>query len=113
MFKRINRTKKGAALIEYALLVAGVALMAAAAVSVFGNKTADMLAAVTSILPGAQSVDNGPIVTGQLIDTIDNGDGIIVDTSVSTGQDNTLGNNTGIEPGIDGNFGGLVLDAAE
>ena len=67
MFKRINRNKKGAALIEYALLVAGVSLMAAAAVSVFGNKTSDMLAAVTAILPGAQAADNGPITLPKVI----------------------------------------------
>ncbi|MEX1024817.1 MAG: hypothetical protein WD226_07025 [Planctomycetota bacterium] len=107
MFKRINRTKKGAALIEYALLIAGVALMAAAAVSVFGNKTSDMIAAVTSILPGSNADDNGAIVSGQLINTTRNAaDEIIIDTQIAP---NTIGDNTGIAPGDE--FGGLVIDA--
>lgn len=110
MFKRINRTKKGAALIEYALLVAGVALMAAAAVSVFGNKTADMFAAVTSILPGAQGADNGTITTGQLIDTTTGPNGGII---VNVAQEGTLGDNFGLDSADSDGFGGLVQDAAD
>ena len=53
LVRRLLRNKRGAALVEYALIVAGVALIAAAAVSVFGHKTSDMLATAAAVLPGA------------------------------------------------------------
>lgn len=62
-------TQKGAALVEYGLLIAGVALIAAVSVSIFGNKTADLIAAVATILPGSSGSDNLPIVNGQLLET--------------------------------------------
>lgn len=69
MVKALVRDKKGAALVEYSLLIAGVALIGAAAVSVFGHKTSDMMAAVAAVMPGAHADDNGPIVSGALIET--------------------------------------------
>ena len=63
------RNNRGAALVEYALIVAGVALIGAAAVSVFGNKVTDMLATVTAVIPGAHPNDNAPIVSGKIIET--------------------------------------------
>ena len=69
MLKRLLRSKKGAAMVEYGLLIAGVALVAAAAVSIFGAKTNEMIAGVASVLPGAHADDNGPIGAGQLIET--------------------------------------------
>jgi pilus assembly protein Flp/PilA len=69
MVRAIVRNKKGAALVEYSLLVAGVALIGAAAVSVFGHKTSDLMASVAAVLPGAHAADNAPIVSGQLIET--------------------------------------------
>lgn len=72
---KLLRNRKGAALIEYALLTAGVALVAAGAVSIFGHKTSDMMAATASIMPGAHADDNAPIVSGKLIETAANADG--------------------------------------
>jgi Flp pilus assembly pilin Flp len=69
LFARLARERKGAALLEYALLIAGVALIASAAIAIFGNKTADLVAAVAAVLPGAQGDDNGPIAVGQIIET--------------------------------------------
>ena len=69
MFKRLFRNKKGAALVEYGLLIAGVALICAAAVSEFGHKTSDLVGAMAVVLPGAHSGDNGPIISGHLIET--------------------------------------------
>lgn len=69
LFTRLARERKGAALLEYALLIAGVALIASAAIAIFGNKTADLVAAVAAVLPGAQGDDNGPITVGQIIET--------------------------------------------
>ena len=72
MLKRLLRNKKGAALVEYALIVAGVALIGAAVVSVFGHKVTDMLATTTAVLPGAHADDNAPIVSGKTIETSPN-----------------------------------------
>jgi pilus assembly protein Flp/PilA len=73
MFKNLFGSKKGAALVEYGLLIAGVALISAASVSVFGAKTGDLVAAVATVLPGAHATDNARIVTGKLIETTDGG----------------------------------------
>jgi Flp pilus assembly pilin Flp len=69
MVKALVRDKKGAALVEYGLLIAGIALMGASAVSVFGHKTTDLMAAMAAILPGAHAEDNAAIVSGALIET--------------------------------------------
>ena len=71
MSKFVKRLKenKGAALVEYALIVAGVALIGAAAVSVFGHKVTDMLATAAAVMPGAHADDNAPIVAGKTIET--------------------------------------------
>lgn len=94
LFKQTRRSKRGAALVEYGLIVAGVALVAAAAVSIFGTKTAGMIGASAAVLPGSQASDNGPIQTGKLIQTVDNGDGQEIDTG---NLDNTLGENLGVD----------------
>lgn len=69
MFMKMLREKTGAALVEYGLLIAGVALISAASVSLFGHKTSDLVATVAAILPGAHTDDNAPIVSGKLIET--------------------------------------------
>lgn len=65
----MNKKRRGAALVEYGLLIAGVALIGAAAVSIFGHKTSDLVAAVATVLPGAHADDNGAITSGKLIET--------------------------------------------
>ena len=64
-----NKQRKGAALVEYALLIAGVALVCIVAVAIFGHKTNDMIAATAAVLPGAHAGDNGQIVSGKIIET--------------------------------------------
>jgi len=71
MASPFNRRQKGAALVEYGLLVAGVALVAAAAVAIFGSKTSDLIASIGSVLPGQNALINGPITSGKLIETED------------------------------------------
>lgn len=86
--------RRGAALVEYGLIVSGVALISAAAVSIFGHKTSDLIAAVASVLPGAHADDNGPIVSGKLIETTNNGtDGIALNVNAMTASTERLGNN--------------------
>jgi Flp pilus assembly pilin Flp len=95
------RRQRGAALVEYALLVAGVALVTAAAVSVFGHKTNDMISAVATVLPGAHPDDNGPILSGHMIETAPTavpGAPIGIDTAAIVTNSNTtrLSGNLGV-----------------
>lgn len=68
-FGRLLRDRRGAALAEYGLLVAGVALMGMAAVAVLGGRVSDMIGVVANILPSASVQDSAPVATGQLIET--------------------------------------------
>ncbi len=120
--RKFFSNKKGQGLVEYGLIIAGVALVCAAAISLFGHKTADLVAATAAVLPGAHGDDNAPIVTGKLIETAANADGNI-NLNMGTAADGTtagtgiiggtnsprLGNNLGITPADD--FGGLVVEA--
>ena len=64
-----NRNRKGQGMVEYALIIAGVALISAVGISLFGHKVSDMIGLVATVLPGAHQGDNGPIASGHLIDT--------------------------------------------
>ena len=66
---KLFRNRKGQGLVEYALLVAGVTLVAAAGVTIFGHKVAGMMDVAAAILPGAHADCNNPIADGQLIET--------------------------------------------
>src|SRR5437764_968175 len=77
-FGRLRGEKKGAAMVEYAILVAGIALVSLTAVSLLGSKVSDMYIAIATILPGAHAGDNGPMVNGGLIETTTDKNGNIV-----------------------------------
>ena len=118
LVRRLLRNKKGAALVEYALIVAGVALIAAAAVSVFGHKTSDMLATAAAVLPGAHVDDNAPIVSGKVIETSPNTPGFDQgNAQTGVGLDvNAITQSTGkarLADGVgsDGNLSSLVLES--
>jgi pilus assembly protein Flp/PilA len=112
MLRKMFRNKKGQGLVEYGLIIAGVALICAAAISVFGHKTNDLIAAVAAVLPGAHADDNGPMVSGRLIETTEaeDGDPIQLDIgAISTASETArLGNNIG-GAGNGANFGGLIV----
>ena len=117
LVRRLMRNKKGAALVEYALIVAGVALIGAAAVSVFGHKVTDMLATAAAVLPGAHTDDNAPIVSGKTIETSPNAPGFDQGNSqTGIGLDvNAITQGTGAARlangvGSDGTLGSLVLE---
>lgn len=117
MLRKFFGNKKGQGLVEYGLIIAGVALICAVSVSIFGHKTSDLISAVATVIPGAHEDDNGPITSGKLIETTvpggsGSGDGIELD--VVTIEANTLtgrlGNNVlSGDPTGDG-FGGLILE---
>ena len=72
-----NKKKRGAALVEYGLLVAGVALTTAAAVSLLGHKTNAMLGTIASAQPSSNAEDVGAIRGGRIIATTDGSSGPI------------------------------------
>ena len=85
LVRRLKRSEKGAALVEYALIVAGVALIGAVAVSLFGHKVSDMLGTAAAIMPGAHADDNAPIVSGKTIETSPNAQGTDQGGNAQTG----------------------------
>ena len=76
--RRVLKSKKGQGLIEYGILVGGVALVTLAAVAVLGHKTNDLVATVAGALPGAHADDNAPIISGKIVSTTQNASGAIV-----------------------------------
>ncbi len=69
LIRRLLRDRRGAAMVEYGLLVAGIALMTAAGTSILGHKASDLIGTMAAVLPGAHGDDNNPIVSGKLIET--------------------------------------------
>jgi pilus assembly protein Flp/PilA len=111
MLRNLVRNRKGQGMVEYALLIAGVALVSIVGVSLFGERTADMIAAVATVLPGADAGDSGPIAVGHLIETTSSTGGPIqLDMNAISGKTGVArlgGNLTGST--VDG-FNGLVVD---
>lgn len=109
--KNLLRDEKGAALLEYSLLAAGVALVSAAAVAMYGHKTNDIISAVGAIMPGAHADDNAPIRSGKLIETSVQDGAIAVDVATIISSSNTqrLGNNLGVA-GLGDDDTGLILE---
>lgn len=116
MLRKFFGNKKGQGLVEYGLIIAGVALICAAAISVFGHKTSDLIAAVATIIPGAHAEDNGPLVSGKLIETTagtaTNPIELDVAGIASNSNEARLGNNVlgGATTAAPTNFGGLILE---
>jgi Flp pilus assembly pilin Flp len=113
--QRLRRNQTGAALVEYALIIAGVALIGAAAVSLFGHKVTDMLGTATAVIPGAHADDNAPIVSGRTIETntpgFDGGNsatgiGLDVNAITQSNGQSRLGDSVG----GDGALSSLVLE---
>jgi pilus assembly protein Flp/PilA len=94
---RLLRDKRGQGMVEYGILVGGIALIALAAVAILGHKTNDLLATVAAALPGAHTDDNGAILSGKLVNTT-NTDGSIKLDATAPGS---IEDNVGI-PGITG-----------
>ena len=115
--RKFFSNKKGQGLVEYGLIIAGVALVCAAAIAIFGHKTSDLVAATAAVLPGAHADDNGPIVSAKLIETAADTDGNLnlnmgdgSTTGIVANSDTPrLGNNFGLDSAV--NFGGLVVEA--
>lgn len=114
IFGSLIRNRKGQGLVEYGLIIAGVALICAAAVSVFGHKTSDLISAVATVIPGAHADDNAPLTSGKLIETTEGAAATPIALDVQTISTNSgtarLGTNVGLGANA-ANFGGLVVEA--
>ena len=107
MLKHLRKTlksKSGQGLVEYGILVGGVALVTLAAVAILGHKTNDLVATVAAVIPCAHEDDNAPIVSGKLVATTSNGSGLVLDVS----SPGSFSSNLGIT-GVDA----LVVEAGE
>ena len=113
--RKFFSNKKGQGLVEYGLIIAGVALVCAAAISLFGHKTADLVAATAAVLPGAHVDDNGPIVTAKLIETSQDETTSVINLGVTDIVANSGTARMGVNFGLasPGDFGGLVVEAGE
>jgi Flp pilus assembly pilin Flp len=113
MLRKLFRNRKGQGLVEYGLIIAGVALICAVGISVFGHKTSDMISAVAAVLPGAHTDDNNAIESGKLIETTMGTAGISLDTitiSANSNKDRLGQNVLGTAAGAANGFNGLVVE---
>lgn len=97
------RNRKGQGLVEYGILVGGVALVCLAAVAILGHKTNDLVSVVAGVLPGAHADDNAAIVSGKLVSTTQNASNQIV---LDVSGPGTMSSNLGIT-----GVGTLVVEA--
>ncbi|QDS91714.1 Class III signal peptide [Roseimaritima multifibrata] len=88
--RKLFKNKKGQGLVEYGILVGGIALVALAATAILGHKTTDLIGTVAGALPGAHSEDVGPIVSGQLVATTtqSSGTGLVLAANAGSFSDN-------------------------
>jgi len=82
MLRKLARDRKGQGLVEYALLVCGIAVVSLAAISLLGHKTSDLVGTAATMIPGAHEGDNGPILSGHLIETDSSGQGNSIEVSI-------------------------------
>ncbi len=89
--RKLLRNKKGQGLVEYGILVGGIALISLAATALLGHKVNDLIATTAAVLPCAHDDDAGPIVSGKLVQTTDSrgGSGIVLAATSGTLEDNT------------------------
>ena len=101
------RSKSGQGLVEYGILVGGVALVTLAAVAILGHKTNDLVATVAAVIPCAHEDDTGPIISGKRVATTSGaaeggGTGLVLDVSSPGSMSGNLGFDASslvVEPG--------------
>ena len=111
MFKRLINDRKGQGFTEYALLVAGIALVGVVSVAIIGQKTGELLAAVATVLPGNDPASNGPIQTGAIVEYQNAGGGVPIAVDLPTILANQQTERTNSNLGFDDN--GLSLDLGD
>lgn len=89
MLKPSTQRRKGQALVEYTLLIAGVALACVLAVAVLGDHTADTLSVMATTIPGAEAADNQPISAANVIPFTSGTNGLVLQTNALVGPAGT------------------------
>jgi pilus assembly protein Flp/PilA len=118
MLFKLLRDRKGQGLVEYALLLVGIAVVSLAAINELGHKTSDLMGTAAVLLPGAHTDDNNTIASGHLIETDAsgglNGSSIEVSTTgvlADNGKDRLGGNLYGYtSPGAANGVGGMIIE---
>ncbi|TWT58863.1 hypothetical protein KOR42_22500 [Thalassoglobus neptunius] len=103
--RNVLKSRKGQGMVEYGILVGGVALVCLVAVAILGHKSNDLMASVAASLPGAHADDQGPIVSGKLVNTQTDTNGVVYLDPTNPGS---LATNMGM-PGIET----LVVEGAD
>jgi Flp pilus assembly pilin Flp len=119
MLRKLVRDRKGQGLVEYALLVAGIAVISLAAISTLGHKTSDLMSAAAMMIPGAHQGDNAPITSGHLVET--DAQGGLTGNAIEVSSTQILANNgtdrlgTNLfgaqSPGAANGLGGLIIES--
>jgi pilus assembly protein Flp/PilA len=94
--------RRGQALVEYALLLAGIALVCVVAVAVLGHKTADVIGVMAAVMPGDAGDENHPINTATILPFTSTSGTITLDTT-------NMGNGSGQMDAIFGAGGASKL----
>jgi len=74
-----RRYERGAALAEYGLLLAGIAMVSMLAVSVLGTKVGGLIGSVATMIPSNTEDLDAPVLVGKMLETETkdlNGDGV-------------------------------------
>jgi pilus assembly protein Flp/PilA len=112
MIAKLFHNRQGQGLVEYALLIAGVALVCAVGISLFGHKTGYLIDAVAVVIPGADADDNAPVGQGKLIETTSGASGSPIQLDLNTIQSNSgtarLGKN--VAGNSTNQLNGLIVD---
>jgi Flp pilus assembly pilin Flp len=119
MIRKLVHDRKGQGLVEYALLVAGIAIISLAAISTLGHKTSDLMAAAATMIPGAHQGDNAPITSGHLVET--DAQGGLTGNAIEVSSTQILANNgtdrlgTNLfgaqSPGAANGLGGMIVES--
>lgn len=94
-----KKSQRGAALVEYAILIGAVTLVMLLGVSVMGHKLNDVTGALAVLLPGAHADDDVLLTSGKLVEfTGTPGAAAEIDTTLLTdaNADARLATNLGV-----------------
>ena len=110
MLKSMFRNRKGQGLVEYALIVGGVAVTCALAITVFGMKTSEMLAGYAGLLPGANADTNANINQSGLFELSNANGQLQLDMDVIVGEVGQERLNIAIDPAGDNGIESYVTN---
>lgn len=111
MLRKLFRNRKGQGLVEYALIVGGVAITCALAITIFGLKTSEMIAGYAGLLPGANTDTNANITQAALFEVENDGGTIRLDMAEIVNETNTDRLNTTFDAFGDASLEDYVVNA--